>query len=182
MGLADSVIGKIFFIHHRSHLLERNQTAIEVSDDPKVWLETDNYTLTVKEKKILLSDTEWINDNIMDVSQKLICKALERLESHQSVLNWQKMGTPFLNICEEHIQLTHNAVNDWVSSFSSNDRVQIRDCLYTNLSPVIEKFLIAFYKSKTEKNQKYQLPYYLCRSRAMVTTLDCFQLRLQLMY
>ena len=30
----------------------------------------------VKEKKILLSDTEWLNDNIMNTVQKLICKAL----------------------------------------------------------------------------------------------------------
>ena len=43
---------------------KRNQTTIEVSDDPRVWLETDNYILTVKEKKILLSDNEWINDHI----------------------------------------------------------------------------------------------------------------------
>ena len=35
-----------------------NQTVIEVADDQKVWLETYNYTLMVKEKKILLSDTE----------------------------------------------------------------------------------------------------------------------------
>ena len=41
---------------------KRNQTVIEVSDDPKVWLETDNNVLTGKEKKILLNDTEWLND------------------------------------------------------------------------------------------------------------------------
>ena len=68
---------------------ERNQTAIEVPDDSRVWLETDNYILTVKEKNILLGHTEWLNDNIMDVAQKLICKAIGRLESYQSVLNWQ---------------------------------------------------------------------------------------------
>ena len=74
---------------------KRIQTAIEVSDDPKVWLETENSILTVKENKILLSDTEWLNNNIMDVTQQLICKALGRLESYQSVLNWQKSETPF---------------------------------------------------------------------------------------
>ena len=60
-----------------------------------MWLETDNYINTVKEKEILLSDIEWLNNSIMDVVQKLICKALGSLESHQSVLNWQKRGTPF---------------------------------------------------------------------------------------
>ena len=37
---------------------KRNQTLVEVSDNPRVWLETDNYILTVKEKKILLSYVE----------------------------------------------------------------------------------------------------------------------------
>ena len=44
-------------------------------------VETNNYILTVKEKKILLCDTEWLNDNIMDTAQKLVCKALGRLET-----------------------------------------------------------------------------------------------------
>ena len=38
----------------------------KVSDDPNVCLETKNYILTVREKKILLSDTDWLNDNIID--------------------------------------------------------------------------------------------------------------------
>ena len=41
----------------------------------------------VKENKIILSDTEWLNDNIMDTVQKLICKAFGRLEWYQLVIN-----------------------------------------------------------------------------------------------
>ena len=137
---------------------ERNQTAIEVSDNPRVWLETDSYILTVKEKKILLSDTEWLNNNIMDAAQKLICKALGRLESHQLVLNWQKRVTPFFNISEEHFQFMHKSPNHWLISFRSNDRIQIYDSLYTNLTPVIKNCLKALYKAKVEKMGKYQLP------------------------
>ena len=70
-----------------------------MSGDPKVWFETGNYILTVKEKNIL-SNTEKLNDNLMDASQKLICKELGRLESYQSVL---KRGTPFFKISEEYI-------------------------------------------------------------------------------
>ena len=51
--------------------------------------------VTVKEKKILLSDTEWRNGNIMDAAQKLICKALGKSELYQSVLNRQKRGNLF---------------------------------------------------------------------------------------
>ena len=75
-----------------------NRKAMEILDDSnssKVWLKTADYLLTEKEKNILLRDTEWLNNNIMDAAQKLICKALGSLESYQSVLNWQKRGTPF---------------------------------------------------------------------------------------
>ena len=58
-------------------------------------LETNNYILTVKEKKILVRNTEWLNDTTMGSAQKLICKALVRLESYQPVLNKQKKGTFF---------------------------------------------------------------------------------------
>ena len=81
IGLADSVSVKIVLVHHWSYLLEKNQAVIELSNNPKVRLETYNYMLTVEEKKILLSYTEWLNDNIMGVTPKLICKALLRLES-----------------------------------------------------------------------------------------------------
>ena len=107
-----------------------NRKAIEISDDSnssKVWLETADYLLTEKEKNILLSDTEWFNDNIMDAAQKQICKALGSLESYQSVLNWQKRGTPLFEVGEEHIQLMHDGVNHWLLSFNSNGHVQICD-------------------------------------------------------
>ena len=62
--------------------------------------------------------------------------------------------TPFFNISEEHIQLMQNGANQWFMSFSSNDRVQICDSLYTNLTPVIKNCLKTLCRSKVEKNQK----------------------------
>ena len=81
---------------------------MEISDDSnssKVGLKTADYLLTIKENNILPSNTEWLNDNIMDAAQKLIHKALCSLESYQPVvLNWQKRGTPFFEVGEENIQ------------------------------------------------------------------------------
>ena len=114
IGLADSIIGKIFLAHHRSHLLEKRSNSNLSFSRSKGVVRTDNYILTVKEKKIHLSDTELLNDNIMDPAQKVICKALRRLESHQSVLNWQKRRTLFFNISEEYIQLMHSGTNHWL--------------------------------------------------------------------
>ena len=65
-----------------------------------------------KEKKILLSDIKWLNDQIMD-----------NLKSYQSVLKWQKKVIPFFKVNEEHIQLKYNGANHWLMSFSSSNRV-----------------------------------------------------------
>ena len=48
----------------------------------------------------------------------------------------------------------HNVANHWFMSFNSNDRIQISDSLYLNLTLVIKNCLKALYKSKVEKNWK----------------------------
>ena len=48
----------------------------------------------------------------------------------------------------------HNGAEYWLMSFSSNDRVQIRDSLFTNLTPVIKNCLKALCKSRVGKNRK----------------------------
>ena len=53
IGLTDSIIGKWYWLD-RIHW-ERNQTAIEVSNYIKMWLETDNYIFTVKRKRRFFS-------------------------------------------------------------------------------------------------------------------------------
>ena len=95
IGLADSIIGKILLFHHWSYLLEKNQTTTDVSDDPKKWLETDSNILTVKEKKILLSDTEWFNDNTMDAAD-----VLNRLSPVDSCFNVSLMHSHLLQFLE----------------------------------------------------------------------------------
>ena len=54
------------------------------------WVKNDKYNLTKEEKDILLDDRSWLNDNLMDAAQKLICKSLDNLECYQSVWNSQK--------------------------------------------------------------------------------------------
>ena len=72
---------------------KRNQTASEVSDDPKVQLET--YNCILRGGKIIFSHTKWLYNNLMDAAQKMICKPLRKFESNQSVLKWQKRGPLF---------------------------------------------------------------------------------------
>ena len=79
----------IFLVYHRSYLLEKK------SNSNWSFRRSSNCILTVKENKILLSGPKWLNDNIMDATEKLINKAIGRIESNQSVLNWQNNGTPF---------------------------------------------------------------------------------------
>ena len=54
------------------------------------WVKNDQYNLTMRGKDILFDERSWLNDNLMDASQKLICNSLNNLECYQSVLNSQK--------------------------------------------------------------------------------------------
>ena len=70
----------------------------------------------------------------MDSAQKLICKSLGNLASWQSALNWQRRGTPYHNVREEHIQLMHDGINHWLLSFNSHGRVQVCDVFTKRLA------------------------------------------------
>ena len=76
----------------------------------------DAQELVPQDKAILLSSSAWLNDSIMDVAQKLVCKALGKEEEYQSVLNWQKRGVHFQPVGYEHIQLLHDGKNHWFLS------------------------------------------------------------------
>ena len=110
IGLTDSIIGKIFLFHHRSYLLgKKSNSNWSFKLYKNVVRNRQLHIYGKKEKKILLSDIEWLNDHIMD-----------NLKSYQSVLNWQKKVIPFFNVKN---QLKHNGANHWLMSFSSSDRV-----------------------------------------------------------
>ena len=54
-----------------------------------VWLQNEFYYLKNEDKNILMTKDAWPNNGIMDAAQKLICKALSKIDSFQSVLNSQ---------------------------------------------------------------------------------------------
>ena len=113
----------------------------------------DNH-LKYSDREILLSERAWLNDNSMDSAQKLICKLLGNLGSWQPILNWQRRGTSFHKVGEEHIQLMHDGINHWLLSFNSNGRVQVCDSLYETLGSVTKRCLKALYKSLLDKDGK----------------------------
>ena len=103
---------------------------IKVSDDSldqkmvtkaENWTKKNNdYHLKYSNRKILLSESAWLNNNLMDSAQKLICKSLGNLASSQSVLNWERRGTPFDKVGQKHIQLMHDGINHCLLSFICN--------------------------------------------------------------
>ena len=157
IGFADSVIRKILLVHHRLYLLEKKSNSNQSVRQSKGVVRNKQLHAYGKRKKIL-SETEWLSGNIMDAGQRLIRKALGRLESNQSVLNCQKRGIPFFNISEEHIQPMHNGSNQWLTLFSSNDHVRICDGFYTSLTPVIKSCLKPSTSLKLNKIRNCQLP------------------------
>ena len=82
------------------------------------WLRNELYFLKEADRLILLSENEWLTDNIMDAAQKLICKQLGALDSYQSVLNSEKQTeNPFQPVSQEHVQLLHDGSNHRFSLF-----------------------------------------------------------------
>ena len=55
-----------------------------------LWLKNELYKLTEAGREILESKDGWLNDNLMDAGQQLICNALGSLETYHLVLNFQK--------------------------------------------------------------------------------------------
>ena len=118
------------------------------------FMKNNGYHLKYSNKEILLSESVWLNDNSMDSAPKLICKSLGNLASWQSVLNWQRRRTRFHKVGEEHIQLMHDGINNWLLSFNSNGRVQFCDSFYKTLGSVTKRCLKALYKSLLDKDGK----------------------------
>ena len=96
----------------------------------RIILQNKFYYLKNENKNILMTKDPWLNDRIMDATQKLICKVSGKTDSLQSVLNLQRRSKmPFRAVNNGHIQLLHDGNNHWLLSFCSSDRVEISDSL-----------------------------------------------------
>ena len=52
-----------------------------------IWIKNNDYHLKYSDREILLSESVWLNNNLICSAQKLIYKSLSNLASWQSVLN-----------------------------------------------------------------------------------------------
>ena len=100
----------------------------------KTWIRNEYYILSHEDKKLIECCDGWLNDNIMDAAQKLICKKLGNMEMYQSVLNLQKNEKLFFAVQNEHLQLLHNGYNHWLLSACRGRRVQVCDSLYSTIN------------------------------------------------
>ena len=89
--------------------------------------------------EILESKDGWLNDNLMDAGEQLICKVLGSLETYQLVLNCQKKELIYFPVSGDHIQLLHDGSCHWLLAFTSSGRVQLCDSLHTNLTSISKK-------------------------------------------
>ena len=96
---------------HSWYIIERyywklNKKAIP-SDEKKdklCQLKNALYHFHFEGEEILRSQTFWLNERIMDVAQKVICKELGVDDDYQSVLNVQKRGdAPYRAMKNEYI-------------------------------------------------------------------------------
>ena len=125
---------------------------------PAIWIKNELYELKELDKEILEGSDCWLNDNLMDAGQKLICKALGSLETYQSVLNCQKKRQTYFPVSGDHIQLLHDGNCHWLLAFSSSCRVQVCDSLRTNLTSVSKQCLKSLYQPLL-KNGKLEVTF-----------------------
>ena len=69
------------------------------------WLQNEFYYLKNEDKNILMTKDALLNDRIIDAAQNVICKALGKIDSFQSVLNPQKDQ---ITHSEQLIKSTHS--------------------------------------------------------------------------
>ena len=112
-----------------------NQSASQVMSS---WLKNELYELTEADREILESKDGWLNDNLLDAGQQLICKALGSLETYQSVLNCQKKESKHFLVYGDHIQLLYDGSCHWLLAFTSIGR-QVCDSLHTDLTSISRK-------------------------------------------
>ena len=108
---------------------------------PSIWVKNELYELKEFDKEILEVSDCWLNHNLMDAGQKLICKALSSLATYQSVLNCQKKRQTYFPVSGDHIQLLRGGKCHWLLAFSSSGKVQVCNSLCTSLKLVFKQCL-----------------------------------------
>ena len=126
---AHSDTWETFLIYHRLNLLENESVSaksiILASYIFMAKLKNELYQLAEADREILERKDGWLNDNLMDAGQQLICKALGSPETYQSVLNCQKKESTYFPVSSNHIQLLHDGICHWLLAFTSSGRVQV---------------------------------------------------------
>ena len=125
---------------------------------PVTWINNELYELKESDKEILEGSDCWLNNNLIDAGQKLICKTLGSLETYQSVLDCQKKQQTYFPVSGNHIQLLHDGSCHWLLAFSSSGRVQVWDSLRTNLTLVSKQCLKSLYQPLL-KNGKLEVTF-----------------------
>ena len=123
-------------------MCQPNQSSSQVTSS---WLNNELYELTEADREILENKDGWMNDNLMDKGQQLICKATGSLETYQSVLNSQKKESAYFPVSGDHIQLLLDGSCHWLSAFTSSGRVQVCDSLCTKPTSISKKCLKFFF-------------------------------------
>ena len=78
---------------------------------PKYWVKNKFYTLTQEDEAIILSPTDWLNDNIVNAAQVLL-KQLSHYSGFQNTL----LGSTLQFAVErgEFVQIIHDGINHWL--------------------------------------------------------------------
>ena len=136
-------------------MCQPNQSSSQVTSS---WLKNELYELTEADREILESKDGWLNDNLMDAGQQLICKALGSLETYQPVLNCKKKESIYFPVSGNHIQLLRDGSCYWLLAFTWSGRVQVCESMRTNLTSISKKCLKSLFQPLV-KNGKLEVTF-----------------------
>ena len=108
--------------------------------------------LTTKDEEVLLTDGEWLPDNIINASQKLIKERYPHVCGFQNVCLGQTLG--FEVTRGEFVQILHTGRGHWVTISTigcENSEVQVFDSMPPAVTSSIKKQIATLVRNE-EKN------------------------------
>ena len=114
---------------------------------PEMWLSGLN--LLVADKKTLLDPVGWLNDSLINASQKLLKLQFPHINGLQSVALGHVMG--FTIESGEFLQILHSVGNHWLAIYGTGHDVKVYDSMYNFIPDQIKAQIACLMCTKESK-------------------------------
>ena len=106
-----------------------SETSVSNSKSSSIWKKINYFHLYYHDKEILLSDTEWLNDNHMTCAQMLLKSQFPQYGGLQCTVLQQSIET-LKPLLPNSLQIVHSHGNHWIAISTVNCETGTDLCLY----------------------------------------------------